>query len=100
MSNLDTYTFFECSGRYRFTVKMEFIYKRCSHPDKFDCYDLMIVYGMRQYLHNTAGPAIVDTKEKIDQWWINGSPVAKVHVERTIHHHSFHDKLINDILGD
>jgi hypothetical protein len=96
----ESVTFFDSTGRFQFTVKLEFTRKVCSRPTEYDNYDLITLFKINRYLHNTSGPAIIDTVTKNISWWLNGNKLSKEDAERMVHNSKFHDVLINDVLGE
>ncbi len=66
-----TYTFYDSSRQFLITVKTEFLH-RCFDPATHDVYDLNTQYLLSKFLHNPAGPAVVDTFTGLNQYWIDG----------------------------
>lgn len=95
----ELYTFLDCSGQFQFTVKTEFL-NRCYRPNDYDTYTLNNTYYITKWLHNPSGPAVVDTVNKTQQWWINGKLIPQEEAERMMHRLKFNDKLLNDVLAD
>lgn len=96
-------TFVDVTGRFKFTVKKNFINK-CHNYLKLDVYNLISEYGMDEYLHNPAGPSIVHINNQYMEYWLDGKKVVDTNAitendKRLLNNFQFHDKLLKEILG-
>lgn len=93
-----TITFNSSCGRFTFTAFTSFVEK---HPEAIghDVYDLMVRFDLKKYLHNDAGPAIIDNQSGNVDFWMNGKKVDNVTAGKIEHQQIFNkeiDKILND----
>lgn len=89
MDEEDIYTFKSECNKFQFSVKRTFL-RKVHKPEIHSVYDLMAVYGMASYLHNTSAPAIIHLESGLVEYWMNGK---SSNVEVAKFNHKFLDML-------
>lgn len=92
----ELHTFVSSDGRYKFTVKGDFL-KKCPEPVKENVYDLMTKYKLNQYLHNPGGPAILRLADGHSDYWIDGVVVTKEEALKIQHSFDFKNEFMKEI---
>lgn len=97
----DTNTFIN-QGRFQFTVKRDWYIKMSNgeiKPEEYNVYDLMNQFKMKNFLHNTIGPAIIDLKTGNQTYMIDGKPLTEEDSKKMRHTMEFNNA-INGLLND
>lgn len=91
----NTITFTTENGRFTVSILVTFIERNQRfNPDLLteNMYDLVNRYNIQKYLHNEIGPAIIDHKNNVVQFWIKGKQLDKETAEKMQYRISFDNK--------
>lgn len=105
----DVVSFYDCSERYLITCKKSFLgygiglsEAEC-RPNALKCsYDMYTLNeeGLVSFLHNPSGPAILDCKTEVGEYFLNGEPMDKSVIDKLINSAKFDDKVESLLYGE
>lgn len=89
---METITFHEPKNNITFTIKSEFA-NVCPDFKNLFCADLIEKYNIFNFFHNPNGPAVVDHKENIVMYFLDGQMVEGEALEKIKHREQFNGKM-------
>jgi hypothetical protein len=76
------------NNEFEVTVKVSF-FKEGFDPGKITIQELLKDQELFRYLHNPAGPAIVNVKNGYKSYWLNGKPLTEEDAAKLQHNSDF-----------